>query len=65
MDFPQLTMTQLPDGREYYVMTQSKLLVNTSNMSVLARVASIYTGFGFAFNVVQKFGTSNNFTFLQ
>ncbi|KAF9615822.1 hypothetical protein IFM89_026515 [Coptis chinensis] len=43
MDFPQLTMT-LPDGREESVMKRTTLVANTSNMSVAAREASIYTG---------------------
>ncbi|KAJ6823096.1 putative transcription factor [Iris pallida] len=52
-----LKFYQLPDGREYYVIKQSRLHVNTSNMSVLARVASIYTGYGFAFNVCRYLNT--------
>ncbi|WJX95686.1 H(+)-transporting two-sector ATPase [Trifolium repens] len=43
MDFPQLTMT-LPDGREESVMKRTTLVANTSNMPVVAREASIYTG---------------------
>ncbi|KAK9121010.1 hypothetical protein Syun_018627 [Stephania yunnanensis] len=43
MDFPQLTRTLL-DGREESVMKRTTLVANTSNMPVVAREASIYTG---------------------
>ncbi|KAK9092467.1 hypothetical protein Syun_027378 [Stephania yunnanensis] len=43
MDFPQLTRT-LHDGREESVMKRTTLVANTSNMPVVAREASIYTG---------------------
>lgn len=43
MDFPQLTMT-LPQGREESIMKRTTLVANSSNMSVAAHEASIYTG---------------------
>merc|ERR1712165_305210 len=42
-DFPELTMAT-PEGKEVGIMKRTCLVANTSNMSVAAREASIYTG---------------------